>query len=99
MKRCLTYQDGLMAAQKDEKWGYVKPCEGVAIDFLYDGASDFTNGIALVEKDGEVFYIDQSGTRLTGAYTEHYYACREDTWLAFHSDEEHPFNFAVRSNA
>ena len=92
------YQDGLMAAQKNGKWGYVKPGESVAIDFVYDSASDFANGIASVEKDGEFFYIDQSGTRLTGAYTEYYHACKEDAWLAFHSDEEHPFNFAVRSN-
>ena len=64
----------------------------------------FRGGFAIVivcevEKDGESVYINRSGACLTGAYTGYYYACKEDTWLAFHSDEEHPFNFAVRSNA
>lgn len=93
-----TYCDGLMGACKDGQYGYIKPGEGVVIDFAYDGVGRFENGIACAMKEDDMFYIDKNGGRLAGAYTDQYYTCEENTWLAFHESAEHPFNFVVRSD-
>ena len=42
-------------------WGYMNRQGKIAIAFQYDSAVSFCNGLALVEKDGRLMYIDHSG--------------------------------------
>ena len=42
-------------------WGYMNRQGKIAIAFQYDSADSFCNGLALVEKDGKLMYIDHGG--------------------------------------
>ena len=55
------FSEGLAAAKKDEKYGYVDTSGKVMIPFEYDGVGSFNEGLAAVEKDGKYGYIDTSG--------------------------------------
>jgi hypothetical protein len=46
----------------DKKWGYCNQ-DGELID-LYDDASDFVDGIALIIKNGKAYFIDEDFNEL-----------------------------------
>lgn len=52
------FSDGLAAAKKDGKWGFVDYSNNAVIDFQYDGAHSFSDGLAPVQKDGKWGFID-----------------------------------------
>jgi hypothetical protein len=43
------------------KWGYIDTKGNVVVPFDYDSAKPFSEGLALVKKDGEFLYIDTKG--------------------------------------
>ncbi len=55
---------GPWAARKEGRWGYIDPTGRVALDFAYDGARPFIDGIAAVRKHGLWGIIDTRGTLL-----------------------------------
>lgn len=58
-------RDGLIAAKKGGKWGYIDVDDRIAIDFKYTKVESFKNGLAYVENKqlGSVLksYIDKNG--------------------------------------
>ena len=55
------FSEGLMAVEKDGKYGYIDETGQWAIEPKFEFASDFKNGMAKVELDGERFNIDKTG--------------------------------------
>ena len=56
------YSEGLLQiANKDNKKGYVDKNGKVVIDFQYDTAEEFSEGLAQVSKDGKYGFIDKQG--------------------------------------
>ncbi len=53
----------LVPAFNGEKWGYVTAGGDTAIDFLYDDATRFCKGYAVVKLDGVYTLIDEDGYR------------------------------------
>ena len=59
-----TCSDGCLLAQTDYFYGYLKPNGSVAIEFKYDIASSFSDGIAMVQMGDDKFLIDIHGERI-----------------------------------
>ena len=53
--------EGLCAVMVNDLWGYIDETAQWVILPQYDNASSFRDGLALVEKDGKLMYIDHSG--------------------------------------
>lgn len=51
----------LIPELRNRKWGYVNNNGEVVVDFLYEGVSDFSEGLAAVKKNGKYGYINQKG--------------------------------------
>ncbi len=59
-----SFSDKLAAVKSQGTWGYIDRKGALAIAPAYSTASDFSGeGIALVGKDGETFYIKTNGKR------------------------------------
>lgn len=56
--------EGLVLAQKDGKCGFIDTEGREAIPFVYDDATSFSEGCALVTVGDESFYIDGSGNQI-----------------------------------
>jgi hypothetical protein len=52
----------LFPAREDGKWGFIDNTGQLAIDFQYEQALDFSDGMAAVKVGGSWGYIDESGT-------------------------------------
>ncbi len=55
--------EGLAAAKKKGKWGYINAKGIVKIPFIYDYAEDFSEGQAIVERANDTYYINSSEKR------------------------------------
>ena len=56
------FDEGLQPVGNEEgKWGYMNTHGEMTIQFAYDRAEPFFDGLALVEKDGKLMYIDHGG--------------------------------------
>ena len=62
------FSSGLACVNYNGKWGYVNSDEFVAIDFLYDYATAFVDGYAILEYDYQFFAINSKGESLTKGY-------------------------------
>ncbi len=58
---CRDFSDGFAAAKAGDKWGFVDSSGSWAIEPAYREASDFCEGIALVNEDGVMKFIDEKG--------------------------------------
>jgi hypothetical protein len=60
----------LKPVEKGGKWGYAKQVntfeQELVISYQYDHATSFSDGLALVKKDGKFGYIDQQGKLVIG---------------------------------
>lgn len=60
------FSEGLAAVKKgtlsSEKYGYIDENDNIVIEFLFDDADDFHNGLACVVIGGKMAYIDKTGT-------------------------------------
>lgn len=73
-----TFRNGLARAVKDignnsnhiYKYGFINKNGEIAIDFIYDDAFDFLDGLAPVEKDGKAGFIDTKGNWVLDAPEE-----------------------------
>lgn len=61
----LNYSDGLVAVRSNGKFGYLNSKQELIIDYIFDDASDFSNGVAnvilndtlcIINKNGEVLH-------------------------------------------
>ena len=57
----ITVHEGLMPVSQNGQYGYINEQAAWVIPPKWDHAWDFENGLALVEKDGKLMYIDHSG--------------------------------------
>lgn len=55
------FSEGLAAAKKDGKWGYIDTAGNLKIPCEYDSYSDFQNGMLMLCKDGKYGYANQKG--------------------------------------
>lgn len=53
----------------NKKYGYLNETGQLAIDTIYSYADEFSEGLALVEREGKKFYIDPSGKVVIGPLT------------------------------
>jgi hypothetical protein len=51
----------LFPARQDNKWGYIDKTGRLVVDFQYDEAWDFSDGMAAVRVGGKWGYVDESG--------------------------------------
>lgn len=63
MDMCMS--DGLIAFEKDSKWGFVNTSGKVVIEPSYENANSFSNGLAAVCKDGKWGFINISNELVT----------------------------------
>ncbi len=59
-----SWREGLLLAQKGDKFGFLDATGREAIGFIYDEASSFSGGVAPVRIGGEEFRIDRTGARV-----------------------------------
>jgi len=62
--RMYSFSDDMAVVATNNKWGYININGDIAIPCQYDKAYAFSNGIALVIKDGETFKIDKDGVQI-----------------------------------
>ncbi len=55
------FSDGMLAVQKDKKWGYLDLNGKLVIPLKYDKATPFNNGYAMVMKNKGFFIINKKG--------------------------------------
>ena len=60
--RSFDFSEGLHPVKQNGLWGYINKQAEWVIPPQYDSADNFRDGLALVEKDGKLMYIDHSGT-------------------------------------
>lgn len=76
------FSEGFAVAQRSGKYGYITPSGGVAIDFIYTEASDFKDGRAVVNLNGEMLVIERPN------WEESTLNIRETDYIAFGSIED-----------
>lgn len=73
--RC--YRDGVAAARKGDRWGYIDAQGFEVIPFMYDYAATFSQQIAAVSLAGRYGYIDRERRSLSGFKFEYAASFRE----------------------
>jgi hypothetical protein len=58
------FNEGLLAVEKNNTWGYITTSGKVEIDFFYDAAGAFNDGIAVVVQNSRYFLINKNGERI-----------------------------------
>ena len=56
-----SYNEGLAAARKGKRWGFINRKQEEVIPFLFEKAGDFCCGIAIVKLNGKLHTIDTKG--------------------------------------
>ena len=57
----IDFSEGLHPVRMNGLWGYIDESGSFVIEPAWDAASSFRDGLALVEKDGKLAYIDHDG--------------------------------------
>ena len=57
----IDFHEGLLHVRQKGLWGYINEQAQWVIPPQYDSADNYRDGLALVEKDGKLMYIDHSG--------------------------------------
>ena len=57
----IEFSEGLHPVKQNGLWGYIDENAQWVIPTQYDKAAGFSDGLALVEKDGKLMYIAHSG--------------------------------------
>lgn len=71
------YSEGLTAAKRDGKWGYLDTEGNIALPFEYDNASSFKGSYARVTKDSRTFVIDRAGNEICDKVEKLQFGCDE----------------------
>ena len=56
-----TFKEGVINVEKDGKMGYINESHQIVIPFIYDGATAFSEGFAVVQRYGKYGYVDRYG--------------------------------------
>ena len=66
------FSEGLCKFKDTETqlYGYIDKTGGIAIEPQFESARDFSDGMAVVETEQGYYYIDKSGEKVLGPYTE-----------------------------
>jgi|GEM_PF-4274891 len=71
------WREKLTCVWKNDKYGFIDGERNIIIPLEYDYASDFCEGMAFVQKDGEYYIINEEGERLE------FYDCEYDESFDF----------------
>lgn len=55
------FSEGLQAVQMNSLWGFIDQNGTEVISYKWDAAGNFDHGLALVQKDGQLMYINRTG--------------------------------------
>jgi hypothetical protein len=75
----------LLPVRVGQKWGFADTAKNMVITPEYDAANNFSDGLAIVEKNKKAFAIDQTGRVLTPGFDN--MLVLEDTILAIYLNE------------
>lgn len=64
--RCFYFSDDILTILKNDKWGFIKINGDPMTPYIYDYASGFLNGCAIINKDGLMAFIDKNGKEHPG---------------------------------
>lgn len=70
--------DALTAVKKNSKWGFVDTSGNVVVDYMYEDARAFTQGVAAVKKNGKWGYINASNEMIVEPAFEDAYPFEEN---------------------
>lgn len=77
------FSDGLLAVQKDGKWGYINTKGNFVIPALFDKAGQFFEGEAIVDVNGNAQLINKEGKFLLDDYVDKLYRDEETHLLIY----------------
>ena len=87
------FTDGIgFAMNSEKKYGYINENFEVIIDFIYDDASAFNDGVALVELDEEFFLINTKGEKITESFDYMFYNEEIKRYFASYNTED-PYDY------
>lgn len=75
----------LLPVRQGMKWGYADTTKNLVITPQFDAANNFSDGLAIVEKNKKAFAIDEAGKILTPAFDQ--MLVLEDTLLSIYLNE------------
>jgi len=67
------WADGLMAARKDGKWGFINKSGDIVIDFRFERVHIFRNGLSVATQNSLFGLIDRNGDWVTDAIYERFF--------------------------
>src|SRR5205814_7464998 len=59
------FHEGLLADEKDRKWGFIDAARRVVIPYQYLYVTNFDYGTAKVSLEGKEFFVNHAGERVT----------------------------------
>lgn len=77
------FSDGLLAVEKDTKWGYINTKGKYVIPALYDKAGQFYDGIAIVNVSGDAQLINKDGAFILDDYVDLLYRDEETNLIIY----------------
>ena len=91
--------DGLgLAYNNDDKFGYFNKNYEVVIDFIYDDASPFNDGVAWVEKDDKKFLIDTRGKQISESFDYLHYDYKNKVYIGTISETSKDYLLDKKGN-
>ena len=92
------FTDGIgFAMNAEKKYGYINEDFEVVIDFIYDDASAFYDGVALVELDDEFFLINTKGEKITESFDYLYYNAEIKRYFGSYNTDD-PYDYMLDEN-
>ncbi len=86
------FNEGLAAVKNEEKWGYLDENGDVAIDFIFDRATDFQNGVAFVGEINKEISVGSAYGYNYGLIDKNGQALTD---IKYSNDNHFKFGFAV----
>ena len=87
--KLVLFSDGLGIAKNwKNKYGYFNEKFEIVIDFTYDIAEGFNDGLAQVKKDGYWFLINTKGEKVTDSFDYLFYDQINKLYIGSYKDEK-----------
>lgn len=98
-QRISFFSDGLgFAYNNDDKFGYFNKNYEVVIDFIYDDASHFNDGVAWVEKDDKKFLINTNGSQISESFDYLHYDYKNKVYIGYITEESKDYLLDKKGN-
>jgi len=76
--------EGLIAVQKNKKWGYTNLNNQMIVDFIYDWTMQFCNGKAWVKLNEKYNFIDTKGNLISDVWFEDIFISKGNSFAKAH---------------